>query len=173
MATDIVNVGIFIDADTIISNQGKVGTIKNPVQVQNQDSVIYMVSQNKNELSGHGAAELNIKVAPNQVIRWRTSTLTFGGQYTTNLYEFYPKSELLDNVEPSRSSEVIAEINTSDITNPTPLKAHLGYWRATAVDTGKVTYHFKFQILEPQQDGTLKTVGCFQWDPFITIGWNN
>ncbi|MEP0265158.1 AidA/PixA family protein [Dokdonia sp.] len=173
MATDIVNVGIFIDADTIISTQG--GNTGNPVFVNNSANTIYMVSQKANEISGHGAAELNVKMHPNQDIRWRASTLTFGGQYTVNLYAISVTQgeSLLDRVEPARSSEMIAEINPNDIQNPNVLEANLGYWSATAYKEGNVTYNFYFQIMKPHADGTLETVGRFYWDPYIDISWDN
>ena len=170
----IIDVAVLIDAETIYNRTrtaGVVGSPDAPVFVQEQDSVIYMVSRSANEISGHGGAELDIHATPNQEIRWRASSLTFGDQYSVYLYDFFPKSDLLHDIRPETSEDVIPEINPADIMHPRVLEANLGYWQATALKEGRVTYHFKFMILRPTSATELEPVGYYQWDPFITISW--
>ncbi|MFC8370983.1 MULTISPECIES: inclusion body family protein [unclassified Streptomyces] len=163
-----LNVLIAFDAATIVERNP--GASKNPDAPTYVDhSLIYMTTR-QDHIIGTSGAELNLRAEPGDSVKWRETTLSLGSDYTALLYRYVsddsghvlirtPEIEVVDGVYPMprEGSEGSPAFTTQEYEDH--------YWRTTVKRTGKVTYHFFFQILDHHRN--LK--GYFQWDPFITI----
>ncbi|GHH91214.1 inclusion body family protein [Streptomyces capillispiralis] len=163
-----LNVLIAFDAATIVE--------RNPNASRNPDaptyadqSLIYMTTR-QDHIIGTSGAELNLRAEPGDSVKWRETTLSLGSDYKALLYRYVssdtshvlirtPEIEVVDGVYPmpQEGSEGTPAFTTQEYEDH--------YWRTTVKRTGKVVYHFYFQILDRHRN----LRGYFQWDPFITI----
>ncbi|MFI9587202.1 inclusion body family protein [Streptomyces sp. NPDC052236] len=162
-----LNVLIAFDAATIVEQYPNAS--KNPdAPTQVDHNLIYMTTR-QDHIIGTSGAELNLRAKPGDFIMWRETTLSLNKEYKALLYKYVSTDH--DLIDPPK-------IQVFPVTYPLPKKGAEGRpefgtqkyqdhrWLTSVNDTGKVTYHFYFQIL----DNDLKLKGYFQWDPFITIG---
>jgi len=162
----IIDVLTAIDADTIVATYGKNNDSANPVQVT-APNMIFMLTRQKNVLSGEGGSELNISAQTLDVIRWRACTMSMNAAYSVILYDFVATAgtQLISPPVPIEA-DVIDPL--PDPLNPTVPKTQTiksYFWNTTVVAAGNATYHFKFMVL----DRTGEVQGYYWWDPFITI----
>ncbi|MEU4766467.1 inclusion body family protein [Actinosynnema sp. NPDC023794] len=163
---DFINVLIVIDAETIIERYGKNSDPDRPTLIPDSSSLIYMTTR-QDHIIGSPGSELTVKASPDDIIRWRETTLSLNSRYTSVLYKFDASSgaNLIDT--PEAKSVVVSEPlpNSHDPLHPTTQKINSFYWQCTVLETGSVTYHFSFMIL----DHTGAKQGYYYWDPFISI----
>ena len=163
---DFIDVLIAIDAETIIKRFGKNTDPNRPTFVNDSSKLIYMTTR-QDHIIGSPGSELTIKASPDDIIRWRETTMSLNSKYTGILYKFDATSgsDLIDTPEPK--SVVISEPlpNNHDPLNPTTQKINSFYWQCTVLETGSVTYHFSFMILD--RSGAKQ--GYYYWDPYINI----
>ncbi|MFC8420914.1 inclusion body family protein [Streptomyces sp. NPDC057236] len=163
-----LNVLIAFDAATIVErNPGASTNPDAPTYVD--QSLIYMTTR-QDHIIGTSGAELNLRAEPGDSVKWRETTLSLGSDYKALLYRYVssdsdhvlirtPEIEVVDGVYPmpQEGSEGTPAFTTQEYEDH--------YWRTTVKRTGKVVYHFFFQILDHHRN----LRGYFQWDPFITI----
>lgn len=160
---------IAFDAPQIIRVQRGRG----PTSPENLGRVNYtaitMMSDASHSLSGGGTDNLTIKATVGDTIEWRSSTL-HRTEYTVMLYEMqvlsghmhpprhgilYHKEYLPDNATDPRSS-----------LDPNRLKELVWTCQPSNADVGRVTYNWKFRIVNNK---TGETEGWFYWDPYIVV----
>jgi len=163
----IIDVLIAIDTESIINDYGTNTDPNNPTQVDTSKNYIYMIVRSDEAVSGNAGAELTIAAKTLDVIRWRETSPTLNATYSTILYEFdSPNSDgLITTPQP-----IVVEINTplpvaSDPLHPSTQTIKDYFWNCTVEKAGSVTYHFKFMIVD--RDNNIQ--GYFWWDPFIQI----
>jgi hypothetical protein len=163
-----LNVLIAFDAATIVEQNPNASRNPDaPTQVDHR--LIYMTTR-LDHIVGTSGAELNLRAEPGDSIKWRETTVSLGSDYKALLYRYVssdsqhqlirtPEIEVIDGIYPlpKEGSEGRPEFETQRYQDH--------YWRTTVKRSGKVVYHFYFQILDRHRQ--LK--GYFQWDPFITI----
>ncbi|MGP5309960.1 inclusion body family protein [Vreelandella alkaliphila] len=163
----IIDVLIAIDAESVIQKYGTNTDSDNPQQIATSENFIYMIVRSDEAVSGNGGAELTIAAQTLDVIRWRETSLTLNGTYSTILYEFDSTNSdgLITPPQP-----IIVEVNTplpvaSDPLHPSTQTINDYFWNCTVTRAGNVTYHFKFMIVD--RDNNVQ--GYYWWDPFIQI----
>ncbi|MDF5756331.1 inclusion body family protein [Spongiactinospora sp. TRM90649] len=164
--SEIINVLIAIDAETILEQIGKNSDPNSPAYVSDSSNLIYMTTR-QNQLGSSPGSELTVNASPMDVIRWRETTLSLNSNYTSVLYRFDASSggDLISTPEPR-----LVHINQplpgkGDPLEITTQNVYTYYWECDVLDTGSVTYHFRFVILNSKGE----KLGYYYWDPFINI----
>ena len=85
--SDFINVLIVIDAETIIENYGKNSDPDRPTAIPDSSDLIYMTAR-QDHIVGSPGSELTVKASPDDIIRWRETTLSLNSKYTSVLYKF-------------------------------------------------------------------------------------
>ncbi|WP_456442558.1 inclusion body family protein [Psychroserpens sp.] len=163
---EIIDVLIAIDAETILQTYGTNNTPNAPVQVT-ATNLIYMITKQKDALSGNAGNELQIAAQTMDVIRWRETSLSMDAAYTGILYEFEATAggDLISPPIPLVAEVQVPLPDPSNPTVPKTQKIESYFWNSTVLKPGDVTYHFKFIVC----DRTGAIQGYFWWDPFIHI----
>lgn len=165
----IDNILIVFDAETIVDTYTKPSLDSTkPIGISNSNNVIFMLTKSGDALSGQGGSELNFKASPSDIIRWRETTLERNTGYNVQLYEYKASAggDLISTPTMMPIQVTIPVPNPSNPLKPTKTQKVYDYlWQSTVLDTGRVTYTFKFEILN--RDGT--ALGYYSWDPFVTI----
>jgi len=163
----IIDVLIAIDVESIINNYGTNTDCNNPVQIDSNKNYIYMIVRSDEAVSGNAGAELTIAAKTLDVIRWRETSLTLNCTYSTILYEFdsTDAAGLITTPQP-----IVVEVNTplpvaSDPLHPATQTINDYFWNCTVERAGSITYHFKFMIVD--RDNNVQ--GYYWWDPFIRV----
>lgn len=163
----IIDVLIAIDTESIINDYGTNTDPNSPAQVATDKNYIYMIVRSDEAVSGNAGAELTIAAKTLDVIRWRETSLTLNATYSTILYEFDSTNAdgLITTPQP-----IVVEVKTplpvaSDPLHPSTQTINDYFWNCTVEKAGSVTYHFKFMILD--RDNNVQ--GYYWWDPFIQI----
>lgn len=163
----IIDVMIAIDTESVIEQYGNNTDPDNPVQIDTTKNYIYMIVRSDEAVSGNAGAELTIAAKTLDVIRWRETSLTLNSAYSTILYKFESTnaSGLITSPQP-----IIAEVQTplpvaDDPLHPSTQTIQDYFWNCTVEKAGSVTYHFKFMIVDRDNN----VLGYFWWDPFIQI----
>lgn len=168
---NIVELFVCIDAEDIIKQYGRGGTLDHPTQIAHQDRRIFMVGSHDDVISGFGASELNVKMRTNQQLQISSMSLQ-PIEYTMLLR----RCTLLAGgnlVSPPRCAAIQKNTMVMDPNKRPPeanVMAATTYfyrWSMDAEQAGRVTYNFTFQIWDNTSPPT--DLGCFIWDPFITI----
>ncbi|WP_010221516.1 inclusion body family protein [Pseudomonas donghuensis] len=163
----VIDVSINFDTETILKK------FPNPSKDPNRPTFIppehiYMVTYQDNVIAGQAGGELHLRGRVGDVVRWREQSISFGFEQSVILYAFVcddPKHQLLEDPRPLRAKVQTAVPNANNKSVPTCQINDNYYWRGDLLAQGKVTYHFKFMIV----DRDCKCCGYFEWDPFITI----
>ncbi|GAA4002776.1 hypothetical protein GCM10022384_56890 [Streptomyces marokkonensis] len=163
-----LNVLIAFDAATIVEQNPNAS--RNPDAPTHVDHRLIYMTTRQDHIIGTSGAELNLRAEPGDSIRWRETTQSLSSDYKALLYRYVssdtghvlirtPEIEVIDGVYPmpKEGAEGRPEFVTQNYQDH--------YWRTTVKRTGKVVYHFYFQILDHHR----QVQGYFQWDPFITI----
>lgn len=169
-----IDVLVAIDTTTIMS------TYPNPSQDPNNPTFIdfkyiYMITNSANVISGQAGGELDLKAQTGDLIRFREYSLSGGFDTTPRFYKFLitdskPAAEELISTPGYRKAVGSTAVpNPTDLAHPKCQTAENYYWSTEALMPGRVTYHFYFSLNIRNSDGTCKTVGYYQWDPFISI----
>jgi hypothetical protein len=164
--SDFINVLIVIDAETIIERYGKNSDPDRPTLIPDSSNLIYMTAR-QDHIIGSPGSELTVKASPDDIIRWRETTLSLNSRYTSILYRFDASSGA-DLIDPPEAKSVVVNEplpNSHHPLNPTTQKVNSFYWQCTVLEPGSVTYHFSFMIL----DHSGEKLGYYYWDPFISI----
>lgn len=168
----IIDTIMVFDAKSIIQDY------PNPSQDSNNPTFInakyiYMVTKADDALNGNAGGELNIKAKTGDILRWRETTVSMDKDYSAICYAFVPTAGggLITTPE-AQEIKVTIDIPNPDAapTGGWPIavkteKVDDFYWQCTAKDEGQLTYHFRFMILDDDEN----LVGYFHWDPFVTI----
>jgi nematocidal protein AidA len=163
----IIDVLVAIDTETILNNYDNSLDPNNPVNVQNNSNLIYMVTKQENALSGQAGAKLTISAKTLDVIRLRATSLSLNSDSQVFLYKFIssPGQQLISPPGPLSALVNAPVPNPVDPINPTtqPIKSY--FYNSTVLNPGNIVYHFYFLIVD--QYGNEK--GYYWWDTFITI----
>ncbi len=174
-----ISVGIMFDTEYIVQNTGEGGTCSSPKQVVSSDKCIYMVSDKKHEIKGHGSDALNIRAKRGDDIIWRTTALDFGSTYVPFLYEFVATQGggNMDNIEVDSSHGAIAKPKTQHDGTTANCEMNLvqlkvGEITAKVKYEKRVTYHINFMLVKPTgpKEDNFEVVGYYYWDPHINWG---
>jgi len=181
--TRTVDILVAIDCDQIIEDYGgqddahKPSTEPlKPTQLSDPKKYIYMITKSSDVISGNAGDALNIKVKVGDVIRWRETSLTADFDSSTVFANFVGYTSANDGRISDPRPEVDDKMEPQPVEGAPPWKIAMKstpyhYWQCEVKhkkegpDPGKVTYHWIFQIFDP--DG--KSLGYFAWDPWITI----
>lgn len=163
--SNIINVLIAVDAETILERFGKNTDPNRPTAITNSN-LIYMTTR-QNQLGSSPGSELTINASPGDVIRWRETTLSENSEYTGILYRFNALSggDLISQPQPLLMTRSEPLPNAKDPLNPTTQNIKSYFWNCTVLETGSVTYNFSFMILNAKGEKQ----GYYYWDPFIHI----
>ncbi|KIH81277.1 inclusion body family protein [Pseudomonas batumici] len=128
---------------------------------------VYMITNQDNVVSGQAGGELDLKAQVGDLIRWRETSLSLGFEKSVIFYRFIGNvgANLISTPTPRKATASYAQPNTSNPVIPTCQKVDNYYWSSETLETGRVTYHFNFMIV----DRDCKPCGYFSWDPFISI----
>jgi len=174
---NIVDVLTAFDVEKILGYQ-KPGTQlsqdpMNPTLLPNNGyDDVYMVTTDRNVISGQAGSDLKMQAEVNDIIRWRTISLTDVADYKCFIHTF----KFIGYTAPEKAplSTPIFEHTFPTEPDPAPGWPNGGvqerpssdfYWQATARRKGSASYTFVVAVY--QRSG--KLVGYFQWDPSITI----
>ncbi|MDB6183167.1 inclusion body family protein [Paracoccus fistulariae] len=162
----IIDVLTAIDADSIVATLGTNSDSANPVQITQPD-LIFMLTRQKNALSGEGGTELQISAQTMDTIRWRATSMSMNAAYSVILYDFVAASgaNLISPPQPLEADVTDPLPDPADPTTPKTQKIKSYFWNTTVLEPGNTTYHFKFMIL----DRTGVVQGYYWWDPYIHI----
>ncbi|QAU24172.1 inclusion body protein [Dyella sp. M7H15-1] len=154
-----------IDTKAILDKYGPNNSMDNPPVID--PKYIYMTVTQGQVVSGQAGGELDVKAAVGDVVRWREASMSLGFEQQVIFYKFVgtANKELITAPAPREATVTVPVPNAQDPKKPNKQTVKNYFWTAETLSTGRVTYHFQFQILD--RDGNLK--GCYQWDPFITI----
>ncbi|AOK20717.1 MULTISPECIES: AidA/PixA family protein [Burkholderia cepacia complex] len=177
---NIVDVLTAIDVEKILSDLPASQLSKNPqyptTLKSNGHDEIYMITTDKNVISGQAGDALNVSVDVNDIIRWRTTSLTVVADYRCIIYQV----KLKKNIEgahpdyPLLSDPHFAHTYPSE-PDPKPGWPNNGvekrtssdyFWHSTAQSEGTAIYTFVVAIYK---HNSVEPLGYFSWDPKITI----
>ncbi|MBY8609657.1 MAG: inclusion body family protein [Burkholderia sp.] len=178
---NIIDVLTAFDVDEILrKNNNSLSTNPNqPTSLGQNPDTVYMITTLANAAYGYGqgplqginqgeaGSNLRIKANVNDVIRWRTVSLTDVADYKCFLYRFT-----------AISGALLSEVSylTANVTEPYPAAGWPGsnrvneepradyYAQATVIRPGTETYTFVVAIYD--RHAQLK--GYITWDPYIT-----
>ncbi|KVO01386.1 hypothetical protein WJ85_00925 [Burkholderia ubonensis] len=166
---EIIDILTVLDIETILQNQSPLSNTPYPATGL-QGNVVYMLTADKNAISGQGKSELDIKADGGDVIRWRTVSVSDESDYKAYIYAInYSKgADLLSGATPfstnfdepyppqgwPKSTNELKDENRADF-----------FWQTTAVGEGKATY----QLIVAIYDRKKNLKGYVTWDPYITI----
>ncbi|WP_080427166.1 AidA/PixA family protein [Burkholderia ubonensis] len=156
-----------------------------PIPVWHQD--IYMVAPSiyLQDRDSQATADLNIRAAIGDQIRWAGITFSSDIKYCAVIYDIFLTDKSKNKWVTSKPTPKVAtpEIPVPDV-NPkvvvggvpiidplkfTPRKAYEYYLSCDVLDSGTEYYSIKFYITRQVFEGRLEVVGYFQWDPVITV----
>jgi hypothetical protein len=163
---DVIDVLIAIDAESIIKKYGTNTDSDMPTYISSDNELIYMTTR-KDHIDGSPGSELKIKASPGDVIRWRETTMSLNAHFTSILYKFDASSgaSLIKKPEPVTVNANEPLPNAENPLKPGTQKISVFFWECTVLQSGSVTYHFSFMIL----DNSGQIQGYYYWDPFINI----
>lgn len=169
----LIDILVVIDAESVMEqNSDKLSTDpKKPLSIGANPNLVYMFVKWDEVISGNASSNLNVSVTPNDVIRWRGTSLTMNTRYSVVLTdcEVSQGQNLISPPLPitPQVSVPVPELdgNTVMTTPPTFQNFQDLYFQSTALNTGKVTYTFSFAVTN--NDGNV--LGYFKWDPTLTI----
>ncbi|KVD59004.1 hypothetical protein WK57_34400 [Burkholderia ubonensis] len=166
---EIIDILTVLDIETILQNQSPLSNTPYPATGL-QGNVVYMLTADKNAISGQGKSELNIKADGGDVIRWRTVSVSDESDYKAYIYaiNYSEGADLLSGATPfstnfdepyppqgwPKSTNELKDENRADF-----------FWQTTAVGEGKATY----QLIVAIYDRKKNLKGYVTWDPYITI----
>lgn len=163
--SQITDVLVCIDTTTIVKTYGKNNAIAAPPLIA--PNHIYMIVNQGNAVIGQAGGELNIAAVVGDAIRWRECSLSLGFEQTCIFYKFVGTgvNQLISDPTPHQAQVTIPVPNPQNPIQPNKQNVSNFYWGCDTLATGSVVYHFQFMILD--RGGNI--LGCYQWDPFITI----
>ncbi len=136
-------------------------------------TVIYMLTNWGDHISGQASGNLEVQAEVNDIIYWRTMSLSNNSGDAVLFYEFsVPQGAVIEQ----------PQLKLPDVTLPIPVQPFGPpdynykmlptvdvFWRASVDHTGSSLYQIRFFILTQDPD-TRKLVRYFYtWDPKITV----
>jgi nematocidal protein AidA len=163
--SEIINILIAIDTETIIKAYGPNQDLNNPRSICS--NLIRMIVRQGNVLSEQASGELNVQAQVDDIIQWRETSLSLSDDSNAVLYKYMPifGGELISEVVAHKIDLMIPLPNPKDPLNPKIQKRTSHFWSSVVKGQGSVIYTFRFFIM----DRNKKIVGYYSWDPYITI----
>ncbi|WP_424889330.1 AidA/PixA family protein [Streptomyces sp. XH2] len=160
----VIDALVMFDTHTIVRNYPASGNPDEPTRVS---SSLISVLTRQNGFTGSPGADLTIKAASLDIIKWHEAALSFNDEYSALLYRFVPrKGEEL--ISPPRGL-----VSDAVVPHPAPKDGEAGYalstvkshfWYSVIEAYGRSGYEFGFQVISGKD-----RVGFYRWDPNITI----
>ncbi|WP_150790570.1 inclusion body family protein [Pandoraea iniqua] len=162
--SEVTDVLVAIDTKAVLDRYGRNSSMSNPPLIDAKH--VFMIVTHKNVVSGQAGGELDVAARIGDVIRWRENSLSLGFEESCIFYKFVSTQvKLISDPSPREAEVKIPVPNPDDPSKPKKQQVSNYFWSCETLKTGRVTYHFQFQILD--RSGNL--CGCYQWDPFISI----
>jgi nematocidal protein AidA len=177
MIMALINILVAVNASELAErlNDGSMqpGSVTNPTNLgawTGSDVFISMITQNSYLASNQGGSELDVKANSGDSVRWNVSTFDGDSDYTAYLYN--------GNFTPSASITALSYFNMhtsvylpsgSDPVNSAPALFHNNVYatQGTVIEAGqRIQYTLCFKLVN---NSTGAVIGCFTWDPFISI----
>jgi hypothetical protein len=171
-SSQIINVMVVIDTDSIIRDFPSRSTDSNSPTAVNNTKYFYMVARSDNTLSGGGTGNLSIRANVGDIIRWNgisesanfdSSILIYtlkhlGGSVVFRNQDFscYQKRSM----KPSQNTPFPVTFDTIQ-----------AYWfnQASIVDFGLESYTLHFAVYYRPTGGNPQLYGYFKYDPTIRV----
>lgn len=168
MSNNIVDVLLVVDADYVKANPTTVG---NGIFLLAQRSVAH--SEREGPQYQDGGNELWIKVASQDVIRWRATTLSRNANISAVITKVYAGSESEGGTFSNIDFVSPMQMNIPYVTGLNPLgynhtSVPVSFWQATAGDVGWLAYQINFHLLDASGK-PFPNDPTYSWDPYITI----
>jgi PKD repeat protein len=166
VTSEIINVLIAIDTETILNKYGTNSNPDQPIQIT-QPNLIYMIVRRENAISGQAGKELIIGAQVLDSIRWRATTLSLNSKSEVILYKFIASSgmDFIENPHPLIATVKVPLPNPDDPIRPTIQEIKSYFYSSVVLEQGTVTYHFYFSIMD--WEGIIQ--GYFWWDTSMKI----
>ena len=170
----LIYIQTIFDTETILKTYGKSTDCKNPTGLSHnagQPSVMYMLTNWDNQISGQATGNLEIKAKVNDVINWRSSTLSnntgdaavFNAIQTDTQGVIGTPQLMLTRPSvpvPTLPGGCPCQYSTEVITD--------SYWYSLVAATGSTTYRCYFWILTEDSSGNPIRY-YYWWDPKVTV----
>ncbi|PTL80270.1 inclusion body family protein [Vitiosangium sp. GDMCC 1.1324] len=168
---NLIDILVVIDAESVMQQFTPSSDAGKPTSIGSNPNLIYMFVKWDEVISGDASSGLSVSVSPNNIIRWRGTSLALNTHYSVVLTacEFTQGQNLISSPAPITPSVSVPlpQLNGNVVvTNPLPLQNIQDfYFQSVALDTGKVTYTFSFAVTN--NDGNV--LGYFKWDPSLVV----
>ncbi|ATB30734.1 AidA/PixA family protein [Melittangium boletus] len=180
MASDgssFVDILTVIDAKGIINDMNSPGTQLGrgtrdyPSPLYGAEKYAFMlVKRSESKPDTEATDELRVSVSTNDILRWRTTSMTMNTGYGVLLYDVHisqgddlvrtPTRYVIEGIVPKPKSD---KDGNGLLDGSEPYQDAI--LQSTARSPGEVTYQLRFMIV----DRTNNPIAYFSWDPFITI----
>lgn len=173
-----IYVQTIFDTETILKNFAKSTNAAQPTMLPTDTkTVMYMITNWKDHLSGQGTGNLEIQAEVNDIINWRTMSLSNNTGEAAIFYQFVVPADGVLRAPELCESQVTVPIPV--VTNPAPYynppydykmeTVTDVYWYSIIRKPGYSFYRICFFILAQDPD-TRKLVRYFYtWDPKVTV----
>ncbi|RQS12941.1 hypothetical protein DIE07_07595 [Burkholderia sp. Bp9002] len=172
---NIIDVLTAFDIEEILNKYGPLSQNRDsPTRLVNSQDTVYMLTThahayyNQGGDQGEGGSNLRVKADVNDVIRWRTVSLTAAADYKCFLYQFVPLGVNLLGPTTFQTANIAEPYPApgwpeNNRVNEEPRADY--YAQATVLSPGTETYYFRVAIYD--RHAQLK--GYVYWDPYINI----
>lgn len=172
----VIYIQTIFDTETILKTYGKSTDWNNPVGLSHPDpsgkTVMYMLTNWANQLSGQATGNLEVQAEVNDIINWRTMSLSNNTGDAVLFYDFgvpadtvFTKPQLML----SRPTVPVPVLPFNPPYNYTMEAVTDTYWYSIVAKVGSSAYTVRFFILT-QDPNTGSLVRYFYWwDPTITV----
>ncbi|KFE61976.1 AidA/PixA family protein [Hyalangium minutum] len=166
-----VDILTVIDAKSIVEDfSNNRGSKDRPAGLgNNAGEYIYMLVKRSVVSGAEAYYELKVDVKTNDILRWRTASLTMNTGYSTLAYGMTVSAGagLITSPQPFETSIKIPtpQLNGGSIGSVGTQPYKDFFFQTTAQQPGNVTYQIQFML----SDSEGKAWGYFTWDPYISI----
>ncbi|KFE61977.1 AidA/PixA family protein [Hyalangium minutum] len=168
----LIDILVVIDAESVMAQFGSVQpppTMQKPTSIGKNSNLVYMFVKYDEVVKGDASSNLNVSVHPNNVIRWRGTSLTLNTQYSVMLYacDIAQGQNLISQPTPITPSVTVQvpTLSGNTVTGTTAQNFQDFYFQSVGEGAGSVSYTFSFVITD--NSGT--PLGYFKWDPSLII----
>lgn len=172
----VIYVQTIFDTETILKNYAKSTDPTQPTGLPHPDpsgrTVMYMLTNWANTLSGQATGNLEIQAEVNDIINWRTMSLSNNTGDAVMFYAFGGTDEGIISKPALEESHPTVPVPILPFTPPYNYKMETitdVYWYSLVRSPGSTTYTVSFFILT-QDPSTGALVRYFYWwDPKVTV----
>ena len=172
----VIYIQTIFDTESILKNYGKSTDYNNPTGLPHPDpsgrTAMYMLTNWTSQLSGQASGNLEIQAQVNDIINWRTMSLSNNTGDAVLFYDFgVPANAVIEQpqLELSRPTVPIPVKPFSPPYNYSMEAVTDVYWYSIVRGVGSSAYTVRFFILT-QDPNTGNLVRYFYWwDPTVTV----